>query len=141
MSSVRVAKQFNTIMTTYRTEHPDSILATLSAQVAQCLTTDMPAGCRTMRRRPGKSWLAMKTMSNELGRQGVICASQHPGTVTMDLRAPFRKNFVKDKVFGVDDAVGVLLDVFGCVREADSGRFFAYDRSEIPSKLHELVRF
>uniref|UniRef100_A0A0G4HBC3 Uncharacterized protein n=1 Tax=Chromera velia CCMP2878 TaxID=1169474 RepID=A0A0G4HBC3_9ALVE len=84
--------------------------------------------------RMSKSALNMftKTASIELRRQKCVVVSLHPGTTNTDLSVPFQKNVKPEKLFPRWYSVRCLLDVVWSAKEEESGRFFAYDGSEIP---------
>lgn len=84
--------------------------------------------------RISKSGLNMftKTASIELKRYNIAVISIHPGTTNTDLSKPFQKNVLPDKLFDVKDSVRMMLDVIWDLKLEDSGKFFAYDGSEIP---------
>lgn len=56
----------------------------------------------------------------------------HPGTTATELSAPFQKNVKADKLFSVEFSVASMLNVILNATENDTGKFFAYDGSEIP---------
>lgn len=129
---VLVAKHFAPMMTTARKEgRVPSVWATFSARVGS-ISDNSLGGWLSYRASKAGQNQAMKTISIELARRGVICAALHPGTVATDLSAPFRKNVKPEKLFAVDDAAGWLLDVIDSLEMEDTGGFFAYDRQPIP---------
>lgn len=130
MGPVLVAKHFSPLMTTYKTGRPESVIGVLSARVGS-ISDNKLGGWLSYRASKAGQNQAMKTMSIELGRRGVICVSLHPGTVATDLSEPFRKNIAADKVFEVDRAAGMLLDVIDSVGMEENGSFLAYDGSVI----------
>ena len=68
----------------------------------------------------------------ELKRSNVLTMSIHPGTTDTDLSVPFQKNVQPDKLFTVEYSVGCMLDVIWSRTLADTGKFYAYDGTEIP---------
>jgi hypothetical protein len=64
-------------------------------------------------------------------RFGCIALSMHPGTTDTDLSVPFQKNVIPEKLFPVEYSVEKMLDVIWNAGGKDSGKFFAYDGSEI----------
>lgn len=74
-----------------------------------------------------------RNLAIELGRRhrGLRCIALHPGTVASDLSSPFRS----DRDTGVMSparSVEHLLTVIDGLDASSSGRFFAWDGSEIP---------
>ena len=76
--------------------------------------------------------MATKNLSIELGRgrKKVICVSLHPGTVDTDLSRPYHKNV--PNLFTTEYSVNSLLQVIDSLTVEDSGKFFTYDRTELP---------
>lgn len=76
--------------------------------------------------------MATKNLSIELGRgrRKVICVSLHPGTVDTDLSRPYHKNV--PNLFTTEYSVKSLLQVIDSLTVEDSGKFFTYDRTELP---------
>lgn len=129
---VLVGKHFTPMMTTARKEgRVESVYATLSARVGSISDNGLGGWLSYRASKAGQNQ-AMKTMSIELKRRGVIVAALHPGTVNTQLSEPFQKNVKREKLFAVDDAAGWLLDVVESLGIEDTGGFYAYDRSEIP---------
>lgn len=57
--------------------------------------------------------------------------SIHPGTTDTDLSVPFQKNVKENMLFSTEKSCGLMLNViFGADME-QTGKFFAYDGSEI----------
>jgi hypothetical protein len=72
------------------------------------------------------------------GGDGVVCCRQkgivislHPGTTDTALSAPFQKNVAKDKLFSTEYSVQQMLAVIDSLTIEDSGKFYAYDGSDI----------
>jgi NAD(P)-dependent dehydrogenase (short-subunit alcohol dehydrogenase family) len=72
-----------------------------------------------------------KTLSVELKKNCTVL-SIHPGTTNTDLSKPFQKNVRPEKLFSVEYSVKCMMDVIWNAQESDSGKFYAYDGSEIP---------
>jgi hypothetical protein len=66
-----------------------------------------------------------------VSRHGVAAISIHPGTTDTNLSKPFQKNVNPEKLFSVEYSVSKMLQVIKSVKLEDSGKFFAYDGSEI----------
>ena len=81
---------------------------------------------------PPNSTQFTKTASVELKRANVLTMSIHPGTTDTDLSIPFQKNVQPDKLFTVEYSVGCMLDVIWSRTLTDTGKFYAYDGTEIP---------
>lgn len=132
MGPVLVAKHFAPMMTTARKRgRVPSVLATLSARVGS-ISDNRLGGWVSYRASKAGQNQAVRTMSIELERRGVICAALHPGTVDTELSGPFQKNVKAEKLFKVDDAAGWLLDVVDSLEMGDTGGLYAYDRQRIP---------
>jgi len=65
-------------------------------------------------------------------RRNVVCVALHPGTTDTDLSRPFQANVAPDALFGPGRTVRQLLEVIDRLTPAHSGRFYAWDGSEIP---------
>ncbi|KAK7077251.1 hypothetical protein SK128_015407 [Halocaridina rubra] len=77
--------------------------------------------------------MATKNLSLELGRgkKKIVCIAFHPGTVDTDLTQPYRKN-IKGKLFSTQQSVGYLMSVIDKVTISDTGKYFAWDGTQIP---------
>jgi NAD(P)-dependent dehydrogenase (short-subunit alcohol dehydrogenase family) len=75
-----------------------------------------------------------KTLAVEWARsrRNVICVALHPGTTDTDLSRPFQANVPPEKLFTVERTVRQLLGVIDGLVPGDTGRFLAWDGSEIP---------
>lgn len=131
MGPVLVAKHLAPLMTTARKkERVPSVLAALSARVGS-ISDNRLGGWLSYRASKAGQNQAMRTMSIELGRRGVICVSLHPGTVNTELSAPFQKRVPPGQLQDVDVAAGRLLDVVDSLSTEDNGSFMAYDGTSI----------
>jgi NAD(P)-dependent dehydrogenase (short-subunit alcohol dehydrogenase family) len=65
-------------------------------------------------------------------RKNLICVSLHPGTTDTDLSRPYQANVPPGKLFSPERTVNQLLAVLDSVTVDHSGRFLAWDGSEIP---------
>lgn len=65
-------------------------------------------------------------------RKNLICVSLHPGTTDTDLSRPYQANVPPGKLFSPERTVGQLLAVLDSVTTDSTGRFLAWDGSEIP---------
>jgi len=76
---------------------------------------------------------ALRTASVELLPKRVIVLALHPGTVDTELSAPFMQSASKRyKIFSAEESATHLLDVVDRATLDDSGRFFAWDKTNIP---------
>jgi NAD(P)-dependent dehydrogenase (short-subunit alcohol dehydrogenase family) len=75
-----------------------------------------------------------KTLAIEWARtrRNVACVALHPGTTDTGLSRPFQANVAPDKLFSPERTVRQLLEVIDRLAPADTGRFYAWDGSEIP---------
>ena len=73
-----------------------------------------------------------KTCAIEMKRHNCIVISMHPGTTDTQLSVPFQKNVIPSKLFPVEYSVCKMLEVIWSTDMAGSGKFLAYDGSEIP---------
>jgi NAD(P)-dependent dehydrogenase (short-subunit alcohol dehydrogenase family) len=73
----------------------------------------------------------VRTASVEIARTRpeAIVVALHPGTVATSLSAKFAGD---RKVFTPDESAAKMLRVLAALKPSDTGRFFAYDGSEIP---------
>lgn len=132
MGPVLVAKHLSAMMTTARKEgRVPSVLATLSARVGS-IEDNRLGGWLSYRASKAGQNQAVRTMSIELGRRGVICAMLHPGTVRTDLSQPFQRRVPPEQLQDVDVAAGRLLDVVDSLTVDDNGGFFAFDGKKVP---------
>jgi len=78
--------------------------------------------------------MAIKTISIEWKHKAPNCCvlAFQPGTTDTRLSKPFQKNVPSTKLFTPDYVAHCLLDLLDTVKPTDSGRFFSYDRTEIP---------
>ena len=65
-------------------------------------------------------------------RRNVVCVALHPGTTDTDLSRPFQANVPPEKLFSPERTVRQLLEVIDHLGPADTGRFYAWDGTEIP---------
>ncbi|MCC5885561.1 MAG: SDR family oxidoreductase [Gammaproteobacteria bacterium] len=74
-----------------------------------------------------------RTLAIELGRRhrGLACVALHPGTVASPLSAPFRSPDAQG-VLSPQASVAHLMKVIDGLDAGSSGRFFAWDGSDIP---------
>lgn len=79
--------------------------------------------------------MATRNLSIELRRRSkgkVICIALHPGTVNTDLSRPYHRNVPKEKLFSTLHSVECMMAVISKLTLMDSGKYFAFDGTEIP---------
>jgi len=110
-----------------------AVVANISARVGS-ISDNRLGGWYAYRASKAAQNMLTRSMAIELGRgsRPVTLISLHPGTVDTDLSRPFQRNVPDGKLFSTERAVGQLLAIIDGVTPADSGRFFAWDGSEIP---------
>lgn len=76
----------------------------------------------------------VKTLSVELARKnpGAAIVALHPGTVDTPMSKPFQRNVPADRLFPPEVSAAHLWRVIEGLGPADSGRFLAWDGSDIP---------
>ncbi len=109
------------------------LVANLSARVGS-IGDNRLGGWYAYRASKAAQNMLTRCMAIELGRgsRPIAVVALHPGTVDTDLSKPFHKNVPQNKLFSVDRAVSQLIDVIYHLDAGATGRFFAWDGSEIP---------
>lgn len=76
----------------------------------------------------------IKTFAIEMARRNprACCLLLHPGTVDTALSAPFQANVPAERLFTPPRAAAQLLGIIARATPADSGRFVAWDGTNIP---------
>lgn len=115
------------------TDDSPAVIASLSARVGS-ISDNRLGGWYSYRASKAALNQLTKTMSLELARknQRVAAIVLHPGTVDTDLSAPFQRNVAPEKLFTRERAVAQLLSIVDGVSMAETGKFYAWDGSEIP---------
>ncbi len=110
-----------------------AVVANISARVGS-IADNRLGGWYAYRASKAAQNMLTRSMAIELGRgaRPVTLISLHPGTVDTDLSRPFQRNVPEGNLFSTERAVGQLLSIIDGVTREDSGRFFAWDGSEIP---------
>ena len=124
-----IAKHFSALLA-----HGErAVLANLSARVGS-IGDNRLGGWYAYRAAKAAQNQITRTLSIELARRApqLICVALHPGTVETDLSAPFRGNVAAGKLFTADQSAAYLLQVMAGLSRESSGRFYAWDGSEIP---------
>ena len=126
---ILIAKHFQNLLA-----HGErAVLATLSARVGS-IGDNRLGGWYAYRAAKAAQNQLMHTAAIELARRAreLIVVSLHPGTVETGLSAPFRGNVAAEKLFTPAFAAERLLAVIAGLGREASGRFYAWDGSEIP---------
>lgn len=114
------------------TDQP-AVIASLSARVGS-ISDNQLGGWYSYRAAKAAQNQLFRTLAVELKRSHprTVCLQLHPGTVDTPLSAPFKVRVPAGKLFSPEYAAERLLTVIAGAGPADSGRFIAYDGSEIP---------
>lgn len=107
-----------------------SIIVNLSARVGS-ISDNRLGGWYSYRMSKAALNMFTKTLAVELKASSKVI-SIHPGTTDTDLSKPFQRNVKADKLFTVEYSVRAMLEVIGKLESNDTGKFFAYDGTEIP---------
>ncbi|KAK9839402.1 hypothetical protein WJX81_000014 [Elliptochloris bilobata] len=110
-----------------------AIVANLSARVGSISDNEL-GGWYSYRASKSAQNQLSKCMSLEFARrrQQICVVMLHPGTCDTDLSQPFQKNVAPGKLFSRERAVQQLLGVVDALTMADTGRYIAWDGSDIP---------
>lgn len=108
-----------------------AIIVNMSARVGS-ISDNHLGGWYSYRMSKAAMNMFTKTLSLEVKRSGVAVISLHPGTTDTDLSRPFQKNVKEAKLFTVEKSVGHMLQVIRGITLQDTGKFYAYDGTEIP---------
>jgi NAD(P)-dependent dehydrogenase (short-subunit alcohol dehydrogenase family) len=114
--------------------HPEStVFASLSARVGS-IGDNRLGGWYAYRASKAAQNQLLRTFAIELARlnRRSIVLALHPGTVDTALSRPFSANVDPGRLFTPERAAGALLQVIAARSAADSGRFFAWDGTEVP---------
>jgi NAD(P)-dependent dehydrogenase (short-subunit alcohol dehydrogenase family) len=110
-----------------------AIFASLSAKVGS-IGDNRLGGWYAYRASKAAQNMALRTLAIEWARsrRQAVVVLLHPGTTDTDLSRPFQANVPPDKLFTTERCVRQLLEVIDRRQPADSGRFYAWDGSELP---------
>jgi len=124
-----VAKHFERLLA----HRERAVFASISARVGS-IGDNRLGGWYAYRGAKAAQNMFTKTLSVEWARsrRNVICVALHPGTTDTDLSRPFQANVPPEKLFSTERTVRQLLEVVDRLSPADTGRFLAWDGSEIP---------
>ena len=115
-------------------EHGDpAVFASLSARVGS-IGDNRSGGWYAYRASKAAQNQLLKTLSIEMARRNrrSCCVLLHPGTVDTPLSAPFQARVAPEKLFAAERAARQLLDIIARCTPALSGRFIAWDGSDVP---------
>ncbi|XP_028648529.1 C-factor [Erpetoichthys calabaricus] len=109
-----------------------AILVNMSAKVGSIGDNDL-GGWYSYHMSKAALNMATKNLSIEMGRgrDKVACVALHPGTVETDLSVPYRQNVSKEKLFSAAYSVQCLMNVIDGLSLHKTGRFLAWDGSEL----------
>jgi len=124
-----VAKHFERLLA----HRERTVFASISARVGS-IGDNRLGGWYAYRGAKAAQNMFTKTLSIEWARsrRNVICVALHPGTTDTDLSRPFQANVPPEKLFSTERTVRQLREVVDRLSPADTGRFLAWDGSEIP---------
>ncbi len=124
-----VAKHFERLLA----HRERAVFASISARVGS-IGDNRLGGWYAYRGAKAAQNMLTKTLSVEWGRtrRNVVCVALHPGTTDTDLSRPFQANVPPEKLFTAERTVRQLLGVIDGLVPGDTGRFLAWDGSEIP---------
>ena len=110
-----------------------AVFASLSARVGS-ISDNRLGGWYAYRASKAAQNMFTRTLVIEWARRPrpVVCLALHPGTVDTDLSRPFQHNVKSDKLFSVTRAVEQLMTIIDATTSEDSGRFIAWDGTDIP---------
>jgi NAD(P)-dependent dehydrogenase (short-subunit alcohol dehydrogenase family) len=124
-----VAKHFERLLA----HRERAVFASISARVGS-IGDNRLGGWYAYRGAKAAQNMFTKTLAIEWARarRNVACVALHPGTTDTDLSRPFQANVPPGRLFNTERTVQQLLAVIDRLTPADTGRFLAWDGSEIP---------
>ena len=133
---ILVSKAFSPLLiaaATSCTDENPSVIANLSARVGS-IGDNRLGGWYSYRASKTALNQLTKTMSLELARknQRVAAILLHPGTCDTGLSQPFQRNVAAEKLFTRERGVEQLLKIVDGVTMRETGKYYAWDGSEIP---------
>ncbi|TCI05182.1 SDR family oxidoreductase [Corallincola luteus] len=110
-----------------------SIFAALSARVGS-ISDNRLGGWYGYRMAKAALNMGVKNLAIEWQRKrmNTICVALHPGTTDSPLSAPFQANVDSDKLFSPAYTASHLLRLSSQLTQSHTGKFFAWDGSELP---------
>ncbi|XP_042232506.1 C-factor-like isoform X2 [Homarus americanus] len=114
-------------------QHHAAVLVNMSARVGSIRDNEL-GGWYSYRMSKSALNMATKNLSIELGRgkRKVICVALHPGTVNTDLSRPYHKNVPEGSLFSPTHSVNYLLTIIDKLSITDTGKYYAWNGTEIP---------
>jgi NAD(P)-dependent dehydrogenase (short-subunit alcohol dehydrogenase family) len=124
-----VAKHFERLLA----HRERAVFASLSARVGSIGDNHL-GGWYAYRGAKAAQNMFTRTLAIEWARsrRNVTCVALHPGTTDTGLSRPFQANVAPGKLFSPERTVRQLLEVIDRLTPADTGRYYAWDGSEIP---------
>jgi NAD(P)-dependent dehydrogenase (short-subunit alcohol dehydrogenase family) len=124
-----VARHFESLLA----HRERAVFASISARVGS-IGDNRLGGWYAYRGAKAAQNMFTKTLAIEWARsrRNVACVALHPGTTDTGLSRPFQANVAPDKLFSPERTVRQLLEVIDRLTPADTGRFYAWDGSEVP---------
>lgn len=109
------------------------VLASLSARVGS-IGDNQLGGWYAYRASKAAQNQLFRTLSIELRRShpNATCVLLHPGTVDTPLSQPYQRGVPVEKLFTPAHAARQLLAIIARLTPADSGRFYAWDGTQVP---------
>ena len=109
------------------------VIASLSARVGS-IGDNKLGGWYAYRASKAAQNQLLRTLAIELRRTHPLatCVTLHPGTVDTPLSRPFQSRVPADALFTPARAARQLLDIIAGLQPRDSGRFIAWDGSDVP---------
>jgi NAD(P)-dependent dehydrogenase (short-subunit alcohol dehydrogenase family) len=109
-----------------------AVFASLSARVGS-IGDNRSGGWYAYRASKAAQNQLLKTLSIEMTRRNrrSCCVLLHPGTVDTPLSSPFQARVPADRLFSAERAASQLLEIIARCTPEQTGRFFAWDGSEI----------
>ncbi len=110
-----------------------AVFASLSARVGS-IEDNRLGGWYAYRASKSAQNQLIRTLAIELRRinRNSVCVVMHPGTVETPLSTPFSANVPAEKLFSPQRAAEQLMEIISTLKAEDSGRFIAWDGSDIP---------
>ncbi|MGL5047084.1 MAG: SDR family oxidoreductase [Shewanella sp.] len=129
LPSIMLAKYFATALT----QSHSARFVVISAKVGS-ITDNRLGGWYSYRASKAALNMLLKTLSIEWQRTMKHCVvlSLHPGTTDTPLSQPFQQAVPKDKLLTPHYVASCLLPIIANATPTQTGRFFAYDGTEIP---------
>lgn len=109
------------------------VFATVSAKVGSIEDNGL-GGWTSYRCSKAALNMALKNISLEWKRSipKACVVALHPGTTDTELSLPFQSNVPVGKLFSRQKTAGYLVDVIETLTPEKTGKFFSWDKSEIP---------